>query len=170
MKIKISLLVVLLTVIIGIGCKKNDNEEPKHCWQIIDQSGMYLYRLCERTETQMKDSFPNPCTYYKLGEEELCWLIDGSMYVPKVPEDYVKSLLKCYNKTSYKEVECGYCQTWYTRQKDTYKPTNTATYSKIRVERLCGDTVKTLYQGRQVVVRETADSLIVLEFSNNGLF
>lgn len=170
MKIKITFLVVLLAFFISIGCEKKSSGDPKYCWEIVDAAGNRLGKLCDRTEKQMVDTFQNPCYYYQLGEEEYCWLIDGSIYIPDAPEDYIKRFIKCYGKTSYTKVECGYCQFWYTRKKEIYKPANTATYSQVRKEYLCGDTVKTLYKGRQVVLRETTDSLIVVEFSNSGSF
>jgi hypothetical protein len=170
--IKLTFLVMLLVFLTGIGCRKKDHqpEEPKYCWGVLDGSGVPIGKICNRTETEMKDSLPNACYYYKLGDEEFCWLVDSSMYIENVPKNYIKQVLKCYNKTSYKKVTCGYCQSWYTRQKNTYKPANTVTYSPVRVQRLCGDTVKTLYQGRQITLRETSDSLIVLQFSKNASF
>ncbi|MCS3802267.1 hypothetical protein [Niastella sp. OAS944] len=175
MKIKISFLVISMTLFISIGCGKKDHgepavEEPKYCWMLIDQAGNLMGRICDRTEKQMSDSVPS-CNYYKLGGEELCWLIDGTNYIEKKPEEYVKLVIKCFGqKNSYKKVDCGYCQVWYTRQKSIYKPDNTATYSKVKVERLCGDTVKTLYNRRNVTIRETTDSLIVIEFGNSPTF
>jgi hypothetical protein len=53
---------------------------------------------------------------------------------------------------------------------DIYKPSNTATYSKVKTERLCGDTLKTLYNGRKITLRETSDSLIMLEFGTTPYF
>lgn len=170
MKSKISILVVLIIFCIGTGCEKNDHSDPAYCWELIDQSGNLMGKICNRTEKQMSDTLRNPCNYYKLGGEEACWLIDDKTYIENMPEEYVKLVIKCFGKTSYKKVECGYCQTWYTRQKDIYKPANTATYGKVKGERLCGDTVKTLYNGRKITLRETTDSLIVLEFGNSPYF
>jgi hypothetical protein len=173
MKIKISFLVISMTFLIGIGCRKKDHHSeppPTYCWALIDQSGYPIGKICDRTEKQMADSVPNPCNYCKLGGEEFCWLIDGTTYIERSPEEYVKLVVKCFGKTSYKKVDCGYCQSWYTRQMDIYKPSNTATYSKVKTERLCGDTLKTLYNGRKITLRETSDSLIVLEFGTTPYF
>ena len=173
MKIKITILVILVAFLTGIGCRKHDDpktEDTKYCWMVLDGSGVPMGKICDRSETEMKDSLPNVCFYYKLGDPEYCWLVDGSTYIENVPENYIKQFLTCYNKTAYKKVDCGYCQNWYTRQKNTYKPANTVTYSPVKVQRLCGDTLKTLYQGRQITLRESTDSLIVLQFSNNGSF
>jgi hypothetical protein len=172
MKIIVSFFVVLIVFFIGIGCGKEDDSEPAptYCWMLVNLSGNRMGKICNRTEKEMSDSLPSPCNYYKLGGEEFCWLLDGATYIEKMPEEYVKLVVKCFGKTSYKKVECGYCQTWYTRQKDIYKPSNTATYSKVKVERMCGDTVKTLYNRREVTLRETSDSLIVLEYGNSPYF
>lgn len=180
MKIKISFLVTLLAFIIGAGCGKKDHseppveepkvEEPRYCWMLVDQAGVLMGRICDRTEKQMSDSVPS-CNYYKLGGQEFCWLIDGTTYIENAPEEYVKLVIRCFGKKNiYEKVACGYCQKWYTRQKNIYKPDNTVTYSSVKVERFCGDTVKTLYNRRNITLRETTDSLIVLEFGNSPNF
>jgi hypothetical protein len=175
MKIKVSFLVISLAFCIGIGCVKDHDdepavEEPKYCWMLVDQAGFLMGRICDRTEKQMSDSVPS-CNYYKLGGQEFCWLIDGTTYIENAPEEYVKLVIRCFGKKNvYKKVECGYCQTWYTRQKNIYKPANTFTYSPVKVQRFCGDTVKTLYNRRSVTLRETTDSLIVVEFGNSPSF
>ena len=146
MKIKKSFLLVLMAFFIGIGCEKNSSGDPvdpvdppgaTYCWQLLDVAGNVMGKLCDRTEAQMKDSFPIPCSYYKLGDSVFCWLIDGSTYIENVPEDYIKRFIKCYNKTSYTRVTCGYCQFWYTRQKEMYKPTKKASYSPVQHKSLC---------------------------------
>lgn len=172
MKIKTGLFVVLMVCFTGIGCKKNDTGVgmfSRGCWGLMDQSGNIMGTVCGLNEIEMQTKFVNPCSYFRW-EEDACWLIDGRTYIENEPEDYVRRIIKCFGHTSYTKVPCGYCQRWYTRQKNTYKPANTVTYSPIRVQQLCGDTVHTLYQGRQIVLRETTDSLITLEFSNTGFY
>jgi hypothetical protein len=171
MKIKIGFFLALMVGFTGIGCKKNDTGVgifSRGCWGLIDAAGNKMGTVCGTTGIEM-EAYYNPCSYYRLGEEA-CWLLDGRTYVENVPEDYVKLIIKCFGHTSYTKVACGYCQRWYTRQKNIYKPTNTATYSPIRLQQLCGDTVHTLFQGRQITLRETTDSLITLEFSNTGYY
>src|SRR5690348_1939917 len=109
MKSKINFLVILLTITIGIGCGKKDHgepavEEPKYCWMLIDQSGILMGRICDRTEKQMSDSVP-PCNYYKLGGEAFCWLVDSTTYLENAPEEYVKLVIRCFGKKNvYKKV------------------------------------------------------------------
>jgi hypothetical protein len=135
----------------------------------MDLSGNTIGTVCNKTEKEMEASYANPCTYYKLGEA-YCWYIDSSTFITQKPEGYINYLLKCNNRISAVKVPCDYCQTWYTRQKKTYKPNNLSFYSSIATHRLCGDTVKTLYHGRQIILRENTDSLITLQFSNTGYF
>lgn len=173
MKIKIIVLAVVTILFVAVSCEKNDHSEPpapKYCWMLIDQAGNRMGKICDRTEKEMADTVVNPCNYYKLGGEEFCWLLDGKTYLEKEPEEYAKLVVKCFGMKTYKKVECGYCSTWYSRQKNIYKPANTATYGQVKVGRLCGDTVKTLYNGRKITLRESADSLIVLEIANNVYF
>lgn len=163
MKIKKGLIIAaLLAFFTGISCKKGD----RSCWQRLDLSGNTIGTVCDRTEKEMEASYPNPCTYYKL-DEKFCWYVNSNgEFITNQPEGYIKNLQKCWNLASAVKVPCDYCQYWYTRQKTTYKPANTSSYSQVSTQRLCGDTVKTLYNRRQIILRETTDSLITLEFSN----
>ena len=38
----------------------------------------------------------------------------------------------------------------------------------ITKQKFCGDTLSTLYQGRQIIRKDDADSLVIIQFSNNG--
>ena len=167
MKIMTTFIILLVPIVIGISsCKKNKT----YCWQLIDAFGNEMYSVCDKTEAEMKASYPNPCNYYKLESTDYCWYVDGHIFIKNKPEDYINHMLQCFGFSSATKVACDYCQTWYTRQKNIYKPNNTFSYSTVRSQQYCGDTVRTLFQGREVVLRETADSLIKMQFSNNGIF
>jgi hypothetical protein len=167
MKAKTALFAAILIIFTASSCIKAGN---KYCWQTLDAFGNPVITVCDKSEAQMKASYPSPCNYYKLSDNQYCWLIDSNIFIKDKPEDYINHYLQCYNHTSAKKVPCDYCQTWYTRQKSTYKPNNTFRYSIVTMQRLCGDTVHTLFPGREIILRETADSLIVLQFSNDGKF
>jgi hypothetical protein len=78
--------------------------------------------------------------------------------------------VRCYNLGGTpQKLGCDYCQTFYHRKKMTYKPANTITYSTVSREHFCGDTSSRLYHGRQVVLKDTPDSLIVRQFSNDAI-
>lgn len=137
----------------------------------MDAYGNPMYTVCGATESELQVTYPNPCNYYKLGGKEYCWYLNSNgVFIKNKPEDYIQRLKQCFNFSNAVKVDCDYCQTWYTRQKNTYKPTNTFAYSPVRIQQYCGDTVHTLYQGRVIVLRETSDSLITVQFSNNGSF
>ena len=167
MKIKTRLIILSVIIFSIFSCKKAFDE--RYCWQIIDGLGNPINSVCDKTESEMQSSNPSPCSYYKLGDE-YCWFIDGNIFIKDKPEDFINRFLKCHNYTSAVKVACDYCQNWYTRQKNTYKPNNTFTFSPVHIDRYCGDTVHTLFQGREIIIRETTDSLITLQFSNNGVF
>jgi len=157
----------MLLVVVAPSCIKG---AKKHCWQLVDAFGNELYSVCDKTEAEMKASYPSSCNYYKLGGTNYCWLIDDNIFIKDKPQEYVDIVLHCFNHTNARKVACDYCQTWYTRQKSIYKPNNTFRYSTVTAQRLCGDTVHTLFNGREIILRETTDSLIVLQFSNDGKF
>ena len=167
MRQNISLLAIFLIVFMGSSCKKDSEEE--YCWQLMDALGNPINTVCNKTESEMQAAYPNPCTHYRLGTA-YCWYIDGSIFVKDKTEDYINRYKQCYGNVNAVKVACDYCEKWYTRQKHTYKPNNTFFYSPIENKQYCGDTAQTLFQGREIILRETADSLVTVKFSNNGVF
>jgi len=173
---------VLLLLSLGLfnySCKKEG--EKKYCWQIIDNLGNDMGVVCDKTEAELLACVNNgtcgfytggtltSCFYYKSEGVEFCWIIDSS-YMVKATENKLALLRKCFNFSSAAiKVDCNYCQFWYSRKKSTYKPDGRFAYSPITFRQYCGDTTRTLYQGREVIIRNDADSLIVIQFSNDGM-
>ncbi|HEY0039037.1 MAG TPA: hypothetical protein VGB71_00170 [Flavisolibacter sp.] len=162
----IKLLPALLFLSAFFGCKKEG--PPKFCWQKVDNFGNKLEVICSKTEAEMQMLYPNSCSYFKAGGEKFCWMRNG-VFIKDASQEEIDYVNSCFGATgTATKVDCSYCGRWYHREKRTYKPAGTATYSEVRVENFCGDTAKTIFQGRQVIIRETTDSLIVRQFSNNG--
>jgi hypothetical protein len=166
MNSKKTIIIALLAVFVAVSCKKNKT----YCWQLVDAFGNEMNSVCGKTEEEMQAAYPSPCNYYKIGAPKYCWYTSNGVFIKDKPEAYITNLQKCFNFSAPAKVACDYCQTWYTRQKSTFKPTNMVTYSAVHVQQYCGDTVHTLYKGREILVRETADSLITIQFSNTTVF
>lgn len=149
-----------------LGCKKE--ETPRFCWQRVDNFGNELEQVCNKTEAEMQALYANACSYYKPGGEKACWTINGN-YIKDATAEKANFLAKCFygNGTPVK-VDCNACGRWFHREKRTYKPNNTFALSQTRVETFCGDTAKTIFHGRQVILKDTPDSLVVRQFSSDG--
>jgi hypothetical protein len=168
----------LFVFVLFSGCKKESNKRA--CWMIVDFSGTDVTTICNKTEAELLECANNgtcgyggtgitSCNYYKVEGEKYCWKI-GTNYINDITENKAKLLATCFfgGATPIK-IDCNQsCRLWYHREKKTYKPANTITYSQVRAETFCADTLSKLYQGRQIIKKETADSLIVIQFSNNG--
>jgi hypothetical protein len=167
-------------IVISTGCKKESN--TKYCWQVVDNLGNDLTAICDKTEAELVDCIRNNtcgiynnshvtnCNYYKLGGDKFCWKINNS-YFRDLTENRAAFIARCFygNATAIK-TDCSFtCSPWYNRYKNTYKPANSVTYSQVRLQQYCGDTLATLYQGRQIIIKDDVDSLIVIQFSNNGV-
>jgi hypothetical protein len=160
-------IVLFAIIVINSSCKK---EKDEFCWILVDQLGNESGQVCNKTETEMQAAYPGTCNYYKTGPK-FCWLLDGTTFVEEKTEDYIDRFKQCFGGyTSAVKVTCDYCQQWYTREKHLYKPDGSFVYSSVRSQQYCGDTVQTLFQGREFILRETSDSLITVRFSNNGNF
>jgi hypothetical protein len=157
-------------VLLVSSCSKEGDK--KFCWQLIDVQGNTLNKVCNKTEAEMQAQYNNPCSYYKITGEKSCWLVNGTEYYEDLTQEGIHKLVQCFrggNGTVVK-VACGYCQLFYHRVKRTYKPTGSFVVSGVTSERMCGDTVTVLFHGRQVVLKDTPDSLVVRQFSTSGTF
>jgi hypothetical protein len=165
-----AIIILLLATVICGSCKKETNERA--CWQLMDALGNELNTICDKTEAEMEAAFPGNCSFFKAEGEKFCWLIRDNHFVKDATVHKVNHIIRCFYATVPVpvKVSCDYCQVWYSRQKSMYKPTGSFIYSPVRSEQYCGDTARTLFQGRQVTIRETVDSLVTLQFSNNGVF
>ncbi len=163
-------LVILANLAFLIACKKEEPGEDRFCWQRIDNFGNNLDQVCDKTEAEMKALYPGDCGYYKTDGEKSCWLIHNAVF-PNTTREGAELMARCFygGNVTPQKVACDYCRRWYHRQKRTYKPTGSFAYSPTTSEQFCGDTATKLFQGRQVVLRETADSLIIVQFSNDGV-
>jgi hypothetical protein len=182
MKVLMTLLSICFFISI-ISCKKTKEELPtKYCWQLIDVLGNNINQVCDKTEDELKEcirtnscgitsipGFTIDCGYYRVDGEKFCYQIGNFTTQEPITESQAKLLSRCFfSGATPIKTACVACQRWYTRDKMTYKPNNTTTYSPITVKNYCGDTLTKIYQGRQIIKKDDADSLIVLQFSNNG--
>ena len=177
---KIAFIVITFFTLLSSGCKKESNK--KYCWQVMDNLGNQLNVVCDKTEAELVDCiknntcgvYNNPnvtnCNYYRIGGEKFCWKI-SNYYFKDLTEDQAAMYSRCYYANApATKADCNYaCTGWYHRHKKTYKPNNSVTYSQVTLEQFCGDTAATLYQGRQIIIKDDLDSLIVIQFSNNGI-
>lgn len=173
--------VVLLFSITSLFCLSCKKQSAKHCWQIMDALGNEMNIVCDKTEAELTECLNNrtcgdagavitKCNYYISGGEKFCCLLDGS-YFEDVTENKLALLKGCFGidmNATVEKVRCGYCKIWYVREKRIYKPSSAITYSTITRNNFCGDTTLTLFQGRQIVRKDDADSLITIQFSSNG--
>ncbi|HEV8285525.1 MAG TPA: hypothetical protein VGQ09_14520 [Chitinophagaceae bacterium] len=153
-------LFTIIILILLIACKK----EKEYCWQVYDMLGNSMGVVCEKTESEIKDAY-GPF-YDKADVTKFCWKFlntNGTTgYVENLTEKMASYWLS--SATNLEKVVCGYCQTWYTREKDVLKSTGQYSYQPIKTQQYCGDTCATIYTGRLIILRETPDSIIYHEF------
>ena len=182
MKVLVTILIVCVSLFI-ISCKKDKAEEisAKHCWQIIDYSGNNLAQICDKTEAELLECVANntcgnfigtnpitTCNYYQTDGEKFCYQI-GNITPDPMTESQAKLLAKCfYGNAPLIKLDCVACKFWYTREKKQKKPSGIIYYSPANKRNYCGDTLNVIFQGKQVIRKDDADSLIIIQFSNNG--
>lgn len=139
----------------------------KYCWGLVDEYGGAAGEVCGKSLSQMKAEYPDACRYYRQGRGS-CWLAD-QLFIENKSEGYVDFLIRCKGSVAVK-VDCGDCMNWYNRQKHVHKESGYFFFTRITSAGYCGDTLKSLYNRREIILRETADSLIIVQFSNDAKF
>jgi hypothetical protein len=162
-----NLLLLFIVICISFSCKEKPKveEQTKFCWTILDVNFNFLKTVCDKTASEIALEY-DAIFYYRNDEPKKCWFDAATnTYAADVPESWLK---KRYPTGNFVVVVCGYCAQWFYSEKRKYIPNNSITYSFISSRRLCGDTVTTLFRGREVFLRQSTDSLIVRQFSDNG--
>jgi len=152
--------VLFFLLLLFVSCKK----DREHCWDVFDALGNQIAKVCGKTETEISAEYGK---YYDRSDaKKYCWKAQyqsgGIVYAENLSEKMAGIFIQ--GAVSLEKVTCGYCQKWMSRQKELYKPTGNFKYQSIKVEQYCGDTCKTLFPGRIILLRETPDSLITVEF------
>jgi hypothetical protein len=159
------LLYILLIIIALVSCKK---EEVKSCWQLIDQLGNDVMIICDKTEAEMKAAYQGNCMYHKEEDQKFCWLTSNGDFIKNASESRINHYKNCFNLGSATKVACDYCDKYFSREKRTYKPNNSISYTAIKYKFYCGDSVNLIRQQRQFIRKDDADSLIIIQFSLDG--
>ena len=179
MKYLISISLLILIIIISCSKKSTDNNSSvnKYCWQLVDFNGNNLEMVCNKTESELVTDYQSgvygtnftSCNYYKVDGPKNSWMINNTFY-KSLYTDQARLMAHCFNNnTTPIQVDSNYCKIWYTKEIITFKPNQSTYYSGIRSQYYCADSLKTIYQGRKIVLRDVTDSLIVLEFSSDGM-
>lgn len=120
---------------------------------------------CDKTAAEIAALHPDG--YYYRSDEPLVFWYESS--TGNYRADLPASLKNKYLSPSYTQVPCGFCAFWYFREKRKFVPTGSFTYSPITYQRLCADSVRTLFRGKEVLLRQSTDSVITRQFSDDGI-
>jgi hypothetical protein len=172
-----NLLFCVLVLFLFSNCEKI---LEKRCdWQIVDPSGNNQVVIRNKTEAELLacracgisgsgqvgltlGQMITSCQYYSLCDPKFCWSI-GNGYLENTSEKFVN----CFFPSAVK-VDCNSCGNWFTRIKTTYIPSNSTNYSRVTSKFYCGDTALIFKSGAQFVIKQTTDSLILLQYSKDG--
>jgi hypothetical protein len=177
----ISILIILVTV---LSCKKDS--DARYCWSIVDHNGNLITRMCDKTEPEIRayikgsiggSLIPDSslgCLYYKEETNKCCWMI-GARCNKNLTESEANHYATCYSGgATATKVTCDSCCTnWYNRYAIvSIQNGGVISYSAAWVNRYCGASLDTIFDGKKVLIKNTVDSLIsynsaVMEFIGN---
>ena len=167
-------------ILVFFACTKSGSDA--HCWQIIDYNGNNLEMICNKTETELINGVKNGdfgylpvntnftnCNYFRAEGPKNCYMIAGA-FRKDLYADEARLYGQCFcNNATVTQVDSNYCMFWYTRETITVKRNMNTYINGIHSQYYCADTLKTIYQSRKIVLKDDADSLIVISFSNDGM-
>jgi hypothetical protein len=163
-----SILILFLSIFLTSSCERTnpiDPETTKYCWNITSPLLVVMGTVCDKTAAEMATAYPDGW-YYKTDEVLKCYFeLNSNVFLKNFPPSLLN---KAYPNRTFGEASCSYCARWFYREKRKYLPNSSITYSDITVKQFCGDTLATLYRGREVPLRQSTDSIITLQFSDNG--
>lgn len=147
-------------IIFFSNCKK----EKTGCWDVYTSNGSLTQTLCDKSEDEIRNVYGK---YYDVADAaKYCWKATYPtyfVYAEKLSEKMAGIFFG--DAVRLEKIICGYCQTWECYTKKIYKPTNEFFNSVPYYQSLCGDTCLTLYPGREIKIRETADSIVSTIFN-----
>lgn len=149
------------------SCKKET--ETRFCWQGFDRSGYAVNGMtqCDKTLEEMQAAYPG-YWFYKVDEPTYCWRVqtaqNTTFYMRNVPQSMADSL-NWHRSYTYTKVDCSSFCRWRWIEKSRSKITNLYSPTRAGSEVYAADSCAKLYQGRQIVVRETSDSIYTREFT-----
>ena len=155
-------LLFLMLSLFFLTCKK----ESTYCWEIYDAAGQALNQVCGKTESEIKSEYPG-VLYDRTDAPKFCWTIITSSgdttYTTAMSENFV-NYFYTKNGSASSKIDCSTCQTWFIRNKDLIKSSGGYYYGAETRTYLCGDTTSTLFAGRMILIKETADTTYYTEF------
>jgi hypothetical protein len=156
---------VALIVLFSFSCSKNND---KGCWQAFHPGGADVEGLvlCDQTRSQAEAQYPQ-YWFYSADEAKYCWVYITStgqeILLRHIPTSMVERM--GINSATTSTIDCNSFCVWNRIiEKHKSKVTGLFGPTKLYSETFGADSCSTLFVGRVVVHRETADSLITREF------
>jgi hypothetical protein len=167
--------VFVLLLVLFFSCKKESDQ--KFDWQLVNNNGTNLNIIYNKTEQELINctscgNFNGNgwnlkfCNYYKVSEPIYCWYSDSrGTYYGSMPE----KLAHCFVPDA-RQIMCTSCDYWYSRIKNIYKKNGYYTIGSITKKCYISKDTISLFSDitKQIIIRNTLDSLILLERSFDG--
>lgn len=147
--------ILIAAIILLNSCSK----EKGQCWDVYTSNGSLTKTVCGQTEELIRNVYGK--YYDKASATKYCWqaIYPGYfIYYQNLSEKMAGLFFS--DALSYSKVSCEFCQNWEYYIKYIYKPTGEYFNSVAKAQTLCGDTCLTLYPGREIIIRETVDTLV----------
>ncbi|HMT96586.1 MAG TPA: hypothetical protein PKC62_07845 [Ferruginibacter sp.] len=163
------ILFLLLFCIIFLSCKKENNTDGPGCWNLVQNGYIIPGEICNKTRAEMEAQFGAQYFFVRTTEPRLCWKFTQGTnfnYRKNVTQSMVDNLATPYGVTAVQLACNSFCK-WQVYIKRKSKVTGY--YQPIQaINKLfvgaTADSCAVLYAGREVIVQETADSLITNVF------
>ena len=159
--------ILFILCILTTGLLACSKENKKYCWAIVDALGNQYGQECDKSEKEMAEKYSNSCSYYKEEDQKFCWMMNGN-FIKNASEAQMEHARRCFAQPVATKVDCSYCEKLYSREKRTYKPNSTTSYTSVTFKTYCGTDLTAIPANKQITRKDDADSLIIIQFSVDG--
>lgn len=162
MKIKYFFLVMILFS----ACKKEGDK--KQCWYLLDLNGGQVGQVCDKSKVQMESEYTGSYYFYSTSDPTFCWKIQHPaqpvFYLRNIAQYPIDIALPASQGYSAVKVDCNSFCNWEHQDRRGNKNTGIFTFGIKKVESFLPDSCTNIFAGKEVIIRETTDSVYYRKF------
>jgi hypothetical protein len=160
--------------LVGLALQSACNKESQkqYCWKAYDLNGNIVAdsTLCGKTKAEVEAEFLQ-FKFFRQYEETFCWQDKNEQGSDTYIRHFSPSLMEWFYPSgaySYSKADCNSFCIWKWLQITQSKTTGLFNQTRIFIETYAADSCAKLFEGRRIIIREKADSIIYREFAEQS--
>ncbi len=149
-----------------IGCRKEENK--RQCWYLLENNGGNVGEVCDKSRAEMEAKYNGQFYFYPTSDPKYCWKIEdpffGTFYLRNIAQYAVNLLASTSSGYTTAKVDCSSFCKWVYQDRRLNKNTGFFRYGIATPESFSLDSCGKLFVGKEVIIRETPDSVYYRKF------